>query len=53
MDDDFNVPAALDHLDEVAKRVLAGAALEGEQLALSGALATLGFRFAGAEGPAA
>lgn len=51
MDDDFNVPLALESLDQAATRILAGSAHDGEQLALAAALATLGFRFAGAAGP--
>ncbi|MEX0784457.1 MAG: cysteine--tRNA ligase [Dehalococcoidia bacterium] len=52
MDDDFDAPAALDVLDAAAERVLAGAAAPGEQQALRESLATLGFAFAGARGPA-
>ncbi len=52
MDDDFGVPAALDVLDSAAEQVLAGGAHEGERAAVRGALAVLGFAFAGARGPA-
>jgi len=52
MDDDFNVPAALDVLDGAATRVVAGTAGEGEAASLRAALAALGFGFAGARGPA-
>jgi cysteinyl-tRNA synthetase len=52
LDDDFDVPAALDVLDAAATRVLQGTAAEGEQLALRDALGALGFAFAGARGPA-
>jgi cysteinyl-tRNA synthetase len=52
LDDDFNVAAALDVLDEAALRTLGGSATEGEPQALRTSLATLGFAFAGARGPA-
>lgn len=52
MDDDFQAPAALDALDAAATRVISGAAAEGEAAALRSALATMGFAFAGARGPA-
>jgi hypothetical protein len=52
MDADFDAPAALDVLDAAATRVLSGAADTGEQEALRDSLATLGFAFAGARGPA-
>jgi cysteinyl-tRNA synthetase len=52
MDDDLDTPGALDVLDAAATRVLAGGATEGEAAALSAALRTLGFAFAGSRGPA-
>jgi L-cysteine:1D-myo-inositol 2-amino-2-deoxy-alpha-D-glucopyranoside ligase len=52
MDADLDTPAALDVLDAGASRILAGAGSEGEAVALRAALATLGFAFAGARGPA-
>ncbi len=52
MDNDFNVPAALDVLDAAATRVLKGTAEAGEAESVRTALATLGFGFAGARGPA-
>ncbi|MBN9493404.1 class I tRNA ligase family protein, partial [bacterium] len=52
LDDDFDTPGALDQLDRAAQRVLTGSALPGEATAVRGALATLGFAFAGARGPA-
>ncbi|HNM78688.1 MAG TPA: cysteine--tRNA ligase [Tepidiformaceae bacterium] len=52
MEADFNVPAALEALDRAAARVASGAAEAGEAAALRAALATLGFGFAGARGPA-
>ena len=52
MDDDFDVPAAMEILDAAATRVLQGTAAEGEQLVLREALSALGFAFAGARGPA-
>ncbi|MGE5596205.1 MAG: hypothetical protein ACM3S1_09245, partial [Hyphomicrobiales bacterium] len=52
MDDDLDVPRALDALDASATRVLNGTADPGEQAALRACLATLGFAFAGAIGPA-
>ena len=52
MVNDFDVPAAMDALDRAATRVNAGTATPGEAAALRAALATLGFAFAGARGPA-
>ena len=52
MDDDLDTAGALDVLDEAARRVLAGAADAGEGADVKAALATLGFGFAGARGPA-
>ncbi len=52
MDDDLDVPAALDTLDRAATRVLAGTAAPGEQETLRRCLGILGFAFAGARGPA-
>lgn len=52
MDDDLDIPAALDVLDEAAKRILGGAPEPGEAAALRRSLAVLGFAFAGAPGPA-
>ncbi len=52
MDDDLDVPHALETLDEAATRVLAGDAREGEQTSLRELLGVLGFGFAGARGPA-
>ncbi len=52
MDDDMDTGAAIRLLDEAAARVLAGSAEEGDQGALTEALRTLGFAFAGALGPA-
>lgn len=52
MDSDFDVPAALDRLDTVARRVTSGVAAADEAASLRTALATLGFGFAGARGPA-
>lgn len=52
VDNDFDVPGALDVLDEVAGRVLAGSAETGAPAGVRAALATLGFAFAGARGPA-
>ncbi len=51
MEDDFDLPSALDRLDEAAARILAGSASPGEQAVLIESLATLGFAFAGAAGP--
>ncbi len=51
MEDDFDLPSALDRLDEAAARILAGSASPGEQAVLRESLATLGFAFAGAAGP--
>ena len=52
MDNDFQAPAALAALDAAATRVISGAGAEGEAAALRAALATMGFAFAGARGPA-
>ncbi|MGI8927175.1 MAG: cysteine--tRNA ligase [Tepidiformaceae bacterium] len=52
MNDDFNVPAALDVLAAAAPRVVRGQAGAGEQAVLRASLETLGFAFAGARGPA-
>ena len=52
MDGDFDVPGALDVLDAAALRVLTGGAGGGEAAALRNCLATVGFAFAGARGPA-
>jgi len=52
MDEDFDVPGALDVLDEAAGRVIAGSAGSGAPAEIRAALATLGFAFAGARGPA-
>ena len=52
MDDDLDVPAALDALSAVAERVLTGVAGPGEKAALKEALSIMGFSFAGARGPA-
>lgn len=52
MDDDMDTPAALELLDAAAGRVLGGSAAEGEQEALTDALAIMGFAFADARGPA-
>ena len=52
MDNDFDVPAALDALDEIATRVATRTAEADEASGLRTALATLGFSFAGARGPA-
>ena len=52
LDDDFNTPAALDVLDASATRILQHPVEDGEAEALRAALAVLGFRFAGARGPA-
>ncbi|MBI2764964.1 MAG: cysteine--tRNA ligase [Chloroflexi bacterium] len=52
IDDDFDVPAALDVLDRAAVRVLAGSAAPGDAATLRSLLAILGFAFAGAKGPA-
>ena len=51
LDDDFDVPGALDVLDAAATRVLAGGD-PGEAVAIRRVLAVLGFAFAGARGPA-
>lgn len=52
MDNDFQAPAALDLLDASAVRLAASGGEPGEAAALRAALATLGFGFAGARGPA-
>jgi cysteinyl-tRNA synthetase len=52
MDNDFDVPTALDALDRAALRMAAGSAQPGEAAALRASLAILGFGFAGARGPA-
>lgn len=52
LDDDFDAPGAIATLDEAASRVLAGSAQPGEAAAVRDVLATLGFAFAGARGPA-
>ena len=52
MDEDFDVPGALDVLDEAARGVIAGSAGSGAPAEVRAALATLGFAFAGARGPA-
>jgi len=52
MDDDLDVPRALEALSAVAGRVVTGLAGDGEAEALREALATMGFAFAGARGPA-
>jgi cysteinyl-tRNA synthetase len=52
LEDDFDVPRALDHADRLARRVLAGLAEPGEATALREGLRVLGFAFAGARGPA-
>lgn len=53
LDDDFDVAGALDELDAAASRVLTGVASSpGDAVAVRRVLATLGFAFAGARGPA-
>ncbi|MGE0598303.1 MAG: cysteine--tRNA ligase [Dehalococcoidia bacterium] len=52
MNNDFQAPAALEALDAAASRVISGSAAVGEAAALRAALATMGFAFAGARGPA-
>ena len=52
MDDDFQVPAALQVLDAAAARINSGRAEPGDASTLRASLATLGFAFAGARGPA-
>jgi cysteinyl-tRNA synthetase len=52
LDDDFDTPRALEVLDETAARIASGAAGPGEAAAVRAGLATLGFDFAGARGPA-
>ena len=52
MDNDFDVPGALNAVDASATRILSRTAAPGETESLRTALATLGFAFAGARGPA-
>jgi cysteinyl-tRNA synthetase len=52
VEEDFDVPAALDVLDAAAVRVLAASDEPGERAKLRELLAALGFAFAGAVGPA-
>lgn len=52
MDADFDVPGALDVLDEAAGRVQAGVSDPREPAEIRAALGVLGFAFAGARGPA-
>jgi len=52
LDDDFDVPRALDILDDLAARVVAGTAGTDERAGICAGLAVLGFDFAGAPGPA-
>lgn len=52
MDADFNVPEALDVLDEGAHRLQSGPGNATSAAEIRTALATLGFAFAGARGPA-
>ena len=52
MDDDFDAPGALDALDKIALDLAAGRGGDDDLVALRGALAVLGFAFAGARGPA-
>jgi cysteinyl-tRNA synthetase len=52
MDNDIDVPAALDVLGRAADRVLDGTSVAGEAEALKTAASVLGFSFAGARGPA-
>ncbi|MEJ5221770.1 MAG: hypothetical protein WHT63_07180, partial [Tepidiforma sp.] len=52
LDDDFDVPGALEAADRAASRALAGAAGAGEAAAVRAGLQLLGFAFAGARGPA-
>ncbi len=52
MDADFNVPEALDVLDEAAHRLQSGPGNATSAAEIRTALATLGFAFAGARGPA-
>jgi cysteinyl-tRNA synthetase len=52
VDDDFNLAAGLERLEDAAARVMTGQPAAGEAEALREALATLGFAFAGARGPA-
>ena len=52
MDNDFDVPGALEVLEKAASRVLAGSAAVDEAPGLRASLGTLGLGFAGARGPA-
>jgi hypothetical protein len=52
LDDDFDVPRALEALDQASVRVLSGHARAGEEATVRAALQTFGFAFADAEGPA-
>jgi cysteinyl-tRNA synthetase len=52
MDNDFDVPAALTLLEESATRIANRTADAGESAVVRASLATLGFGFAGARGPA-
>lgn len=52
MDNDFDVPAALRLLEQSATRIANSTAEAGESAAVRASLATLGFGFAGARGPA-
>jgi len=52
LDEDFDVPRALDAIDELALRVLAGSGSSEDAAGVRRALAVLGFDFAGARGPA-
>jgi cysteinyl-tRNA synthetase len=52
LDDDFDVPGALDAADASAHRVLTGTGDAAEAAAVRKALQLLGFAFAGGRGPA-
>ncbi len=52
MDNDFDVPAALNVLSGAAERVNTGVSTPGDAASLRSALGTLVFSFAGARGPA-
>lgn len=52
MDEDFDVPRALDVLDGAARGIEAGGGAARQAAGVRSALATLGFAFAGARGPA-
>jgi cysteinyl-tRNA synthetase len=52
LDEDFDLPAALDVLDAAAGRVMSGGAGASEQAKLRELMAVLGFAMAGAPGPA-